>query len=172
MESHVSKCMQIETSACKTHGKSCVKMHANGESCINGRCVLRRREKHKRKGEGEKKKEKKIKEREREKKGREEGVKEISVFFLILSAFQWSKLVGPRSKVCIFDEGYAPRGRDSSYFGLFLSFDLLFWVDFGTMLCHVYGKGHVCSQFKGCFWDGFGLKHYVYRRCQNSPCTL
>ena len=35
------------------------------------------------------------------------------------SAFQWSELVGPRSKVHIFDEEYTPRGSDSSYFGLF-----------------------------------------------------
>ena len=36
---------------CRTQGKPCVKIHANGESCINGRCVRRRREEHKRKGE-------------------------------------------------------------------------------------------------------------------------
>ena len=35
------------------------------------------------------------------------------------STFRRSELVGPRSKVCIFDEGYSPRGKDSSYFGLF-----------------------------------------------------
>ena len=35
------------------------------------------------------------------------------------SVFRRLELVGPRSKVCIFNEGYAPRGRDSSYFGLF-----------------------------------------------------
>ena len=35
------------------------------------------------------------------------------------SAFRRSELVGQRSKVCIFDEGYTSRGRDSSYFGLF-----------------------------------------------------
>ena len=35
------------------------------------------------------------------------------------SVFRWSKLAGTRSKVCIFDEGYTLRGRDSSYFGLF-----------------------------------------------------
>ena len=34
------------------------------------------------------------------------------------SAFRRSELIGPRSKGCIFDEGYAPRGRNSSYFGL------------------------------------------------------
>ena len=45
--------------------------------------------------------------------------------------------------------GYASRGRDSSYFGLFLAFGLLFWADFRTMLCHVNGMGLICSQFKG-----------------------
>ena len=35
------------------------------------------------------------------------------------SAFRQSELVGPKSKVHIFNEGYTPRGRDSSYFGLF-----------------------------------------------------
>ena len=63
------------------------------------------------------------------------------MFFLSLLAFQRLELVRPRSKVHIFNEGYAPRGRDSSYFGLFLSFGLLFWADFGTVLCHVYGMG-------------------------------
>ena len=45
--------------------------------------------------------------------------------------------------------GYASRGRDFSYFSLFLTFGLLFWADFGTVLCHVNGMGRVCSQFKG-----------------------
>ena len=44
--------------------------------------------------------------------------------------------------------GYASRGRDSSYFGLFLAFGLLFWADFRTVLCHVNGMGRVCSRFK------------------------
>ena len=34
-------------------------------------------------------------------------------------AFRLSELIGPRSKVHIFDKDYAPKGRDSSYFGLF-----------------------------------------------------
>ena len=107
--------------------------------------------KEKEKGKGEKgKKEKKRKERKRERKGREkEGEEEIDVFFLGSPAFRQLKLIGPRSKVRIFNEGYAPRGRDSSYFGLFLSFGLLFWVDFRTMLCRVYGMGRVCRKFKG-----------------------
>ena len=35
------------------------------------------------------------------------------------SAFRLSELIGPRSKVRIFDKGYTLRGRDYSYFGLF-----------------------------------------------------
>ena len=91
------------------------------------------------------------------------------MFFLSSSAFRRSELFGQRSKVHIFDEGYAPRGRDSSYIGLFISFELLFLVDFGTMLCLVYDMGQVCSRFKGYIRDEFGLKHCVYRRCQNAP---
>ena len=53
--------------------------------------------------------------------------------------FRRSKLIKARSEVRIFDESCAPRGRDSSYLGLFLSFELLFWYAFGTTLCHVYG---------------------------------
>ena len=71
-----------------------------------------RKGKEKEKGKGEKgKKEKKIKERERGRKGNR-------VFFSS-PAFRRSELVEPRSKICIFDEDHAPRGRDSSYFGLF-----------------------------------------------------
>ena len=35
------------------------------------------------------------------------------------SAFRQSELIGPRRKVRIFDKGNTPRGKDSSYFGLF-----------------------------------------------------
>ena len=60
------------------------------------------------KGKGKKgKKEKKEREREEEEKEKRK------------SAFRRLELVGPKSKGYIFDEGYAPRGRDSSYFGLF-----------------------------------------------------
>ena len=73
----------------------------------------------------------------------------MGVFFLSSPVFRLLELVGPRSKVRIFEEDYAPRGRNSSYFGLFISFRLLFWADFGTSLCNVYGMGRVCSCFKG-----------------------
>ena len=56
--------------------------------------------------------------REWEKKGRERGRKGNRLV-LSSSAIQRSGLVRPRSKVRLRDEGYAPRGRDSSSFGLF-----------------------------------------------------
>ena len=87
-----------------------------------------------------KKKERERKERKREKEKRErrrrkgERKKEKKK-----AVFRRSELVRPRSKVRIFDEGCAPRGRDSSYLGFFISFELLFWSAFGTTLCHVDG---------------------------------
>ena len=45
-------------------------------------------------------------------------------------AFRQSELVGPKSKVHIFDEGFTPRGRDSSYFGLFSTIRIV-----GLCLC-------------------------------------
>ena len=89
-----------------------------------------KKEKEGKKGEG--KKGKKEREREGEEMGREKNEKRKAVF-------RWSELVRPRSKACIFDEGWAPRGWDSSYLGFFLSFKLLFWSTFETTLCHVYG---------------------------------
>ena len=133
-----------------------------------------RKGKEKEKGKGEiGKKEKKRKERERERKGREkEGEKEIGVFFLSSPAFRQLELVGPRSKVRIFDEGYAPRGQDFSYFGLFLSFGLLFWADFGIVLCHVYGMGRVCSWFKGLLLGRIWVETLRVRALPKCPCTL
>ena len=58
---------------------------------------------------------------EKEKKVREKEGKEgrSSSFFLQFPTFQRSEFVRPRVKVRLLDEGYAPRGRDSSYFGLY-----------------------------------------------------
>ena len=67
-----------------------------------------RKGKEKEKGKGvEGKKEKKRKER----KGNR--------YVLSSPAFRWLGLIKPRSKVRLRDEGYAPRGKDSSYFCLF-----------------------------------------------------
>ena len=68
--------------------------------------------------------------------------------------------------------GYASRGRDSFYFGLFIAFGLLFWADFGTMLCHVNGMGRICSRFKGLLPERICLKFCIYGSCQNAPATL
>ena len=85
----------------------------------------------KKKEREERKREKEKRERMRRKEERKKEKTEV--------VFRRLELIRARSKVRIFDEGCAPRGRDSSYLGFFLSFELLFWSAFGTTLCHVYG---------------------------------
>ena len=92
------------------HGKPCVNMHVSGEARNRWYLFVEERrnkkeEKKKRKG----KKEKKERERERRRK-KEEREREKRK-----PTFRWSELVGPRSKVRIFDEDNTPKGRDSSY---------------------------------------------------------
>ena len=68
--------------------------------------------------------------------------------------------------------GYASRGRDSSYFGLFLAFGILFLADFGTMLCHVNGMGWICSRFKGLLPEriyGENLHLWELPKCSCNP---
>ena len=75
----------------------------------------KKREERKRKKErnrGRKKiKRKKVRKRER--------MREYVASSSDLPAFQRSVFVGPRVKVCLLEEGYAPRIRDYSYLGLF-----------------------------------------------------
>ena len=77
------------------------------------------------------KKRKGKKEKERRKEGknekRERKRKEANGFFLSSPVFQQSEFVGPRSKVRLRDEGYAPRGRDPKYFGLFSTLRVVWW---------------------------------------------
>ena len=68
-------------------------------------------EEEKNKKERKEKKRRKKKERKRRKGERKRGK--------MKSAFRQSELIEPRSKVRIFDKGYTPRVKDSSYFGLF-----------------------------------------------------
>ena len=71
---------------------------------------------------GEKQREeRKEKEKENKKKGREEEERkeDPKASSSDLPAFRRSKFVRPRVIVRSLDEGYAPRGRVSSYFGLF-----------------------------------------------------
>ena len=66
-----------------------------------------------------KEKKKRKKESERKEMERERGGKGNRLSNGRKSAFRRSELGRPRSKVCLFDEVYTPRGRYSSYFGLF-----------------------------------------------------
>ena len=108
-----------KANACVTHGKPCVHMIANGHIYNMGGDQFieegRSRKEKRRKKKRERKESKKERERKRGKRK---------------SAFRQSKLVGPKSKVHIFDEGYTPRGRDSSYFGLFSTIRIV-----GLCLC-------------------------------------
>ena len=106
-----------KANACVTHGKPCVHMYGtwngykwDGDQFVEGG---RNKKEMKEKGKGkEEKKKKKEKIERRIRKGERQREKRKSVF-------RWSELVGPRSKVYILDKGYALRGRDSFYFGLF-----------------------------------------------------
>ena len=91
---------------CVTHGH----MHANGEVYKRGGKLVHRGGEEQKYKEGKKNREKK-RERKRSKGERKKGKRK--------STFRWSEVIGPRSKIRIFDEGYTLRGRDSSYFGLF-----------------------------------------------------
>ena len=125
-----------------------------------------------RKGEKEKGEKKERKERKRKRK-RERGRRSA-----VSSSVHWhsdsrnSSDEGVKSRDST--RGYASRGRDSSYFGLFLAFELLFWVDFGIVLCHVNGMGRICSRFKGLLRDKIWVekKNFFYGSCQNAPTTL
>ena len=105
MASHVSTCLHVGHMV--SHVSTCLHvghMASHVSTCMHfGRSQPVRRSRE-RKGKKRKRRKKRKGDRKREKRK---------------SAFQRSKLVGLRSKVCIFDEGYAPRGRDSFYFGLF-----------------------------------------------------
>ena len=93
---------------------------------------------NKKEKEGKNKKERERKEKKRGKEKRERRRRKGEIKKEKRKAvFRRLELVGPRSKVCTFDEGCASRGRDSSYLGFFLLFELLFWSAFGTTLCHV-----------------------------------
>ena len=91
------------------------------------------------KGKGEKKERKERKETKRKRK-RERGRRPA-----VSSSVHWRSdgrsSLDQGVKSGDSTRGYASRGRDSSYFGLFLAFGLLFWADFETMLCYVNGMG-------------------------------
>ena len=70
--------------------------------------------------------------------------------------------------------GYTSRCRDSSYFGLFLAFGLLFLDDFGTMLCHVNGMEWIFSLFEGLLPKRIWVEKLHLRefpKCSYNPWT-
>ena len=115
--------------------------------CINGFLHKRRKEKQERKREREEKRESERRKERKRKRKRERGRRSA-----VSSSVHWHP-AGRNSldqgvKSGDSTRGYTSRGRDSSYFGLLLAFGLLFWANFGTLLCYVNGMGWVCSRFK------------------------
>ena len=122
MASHVSTCIEHE-----------IAIQRSSQAVRRGREQQEGKIKKKKGEEKRGKRERKSKEREREGEERKRKKEKRKAMFRRL------ELVRVRSKVRIFDESCVPRGRDSSYLGFFLSFELFFWSAFGTTLCHVYG---------------------------------
>ena len=165
-----------------THGNPCFIMHGKGicmcdtwlamcqhawhmEKAIYGvweRFVEAGSSKKEKEGKNRREKERK----ERVEKKRERGEEREREKEKRKTVFQRSKLVRLRSKVRIFDEDCTPRGRDSSYLGFFLFFQLLFWSTFGSTLCHVYGM------FCGINWYMIHLRSQLRRGCSRSKGLL
>ena len=124
MANHVSTCMEHEIII----KKSSQAAHRSREQQEGkGREKKKERERKERKG-GKEKRERRRRNGERKKEKRK-------------AVFRRSKLIRARSEVCIFNESWAQRGRDSSYLGLFLSFELLclvcFWDHVVPCLWHI-----------------------------------
>ena len=124
---------------------------------INGNSQLVRRRKSRKgkekgrkgeKGKGEKREKKEKKKKKKRKRKRERGRRSVVSSSVHLRSNGRNLLdqgvKSGDSTRATFQEVGIP-----SYFGLCLAFGLLFWADFGTMLCHVNGMGQICSRFKG-----------------------
>ena len=66
--------------------------------------------------------------------------------------------------------GYASRGRDSFYFGLFQAFGHCFGLI--LELCCAMAWDRFVAGLKSCFRSEFGLKNCIYGSFQNAPATL
>ena len=159
MASHVSTFMPMD-------------MPINGSSQPIHRSRSRKEKEKGRKGEkgkGEKKERKERKERKRKRK-RERGRRPV-----VSSSVHWCSdgrnWLDQGVKSGDLTRGYALRGRDSSYFGLFLAFGLLFWANFGTMLCHVNGMGRICSRFKGLLLERIWVENLHLRELPKCFCN-
>ena len=65
-------------------------------------------------------------------------------------------------------KAYTSRGRDSSYFGLFLAFGLI--LEPCCVILMAWDRFVV--GLKGCFLSEFRLKNCIYGSFQNAPTTL
>ena len=126
----------------------------------------KRKGRNERKGKGEKKERKETKRKRKRERGRRPTVS---------SSVHWRSdsrnLLNQGVKFGDSTGGYASRGRDSSYFGLFLTFGLLFWADFGTVLCHVNGMGWVCSRFKGLLMERIWVEKLHLQELPKCSCN-
>ena len=116
----------------------------------------RKREKKERKGKGKKKR------------NRRRLEVSSSVHWRFGSRYSLNQGVKSRDST----RAYASRSRDSSFFGLLLAFGLLYWIDFGTVLCHVNGMGWVYSRFKGLLSEPIWVEKFHLRefpKCSYNP---
>ena len=68
--------------------------------------------------------------------------------------------------------GYASKGWNYSYFGLFLAFGYCFGMILERCCAMLMAWDGFVACFKGCFRSEFGLKICIYESYQNAPTTL
>ena len=121
------------------------------------------------KGKREKNERKERKERKRKRK-RERGTRPK-----VSSSIHWRSegrnLLDQGVKSRDSTRGYSSTGRDSSYFSLFLAFGLLFWADFGIVLCHVNGMGRIFNRFKGLLLERIWVENLHFRELPKCSCN-
>ena len=163
MASHVSSCMGFDL-------------------CINGgvhnqfiegekRKGKKRKGGNERKGKQEKREGKERKERKRKRKRKRERGRRPAVSSSVHWRFDGRKSLNKRVKFEDSTRGEASRGRETSYFGLFLAFGQLFWTNFGTVLCHVNGMGRVCSRFIGLLLKRIWVENLHLRELPKFSCN-
>ena len=143
MEIHLSDTWQAMG---VTHDKPCVKMHVfarhmeiHVSTCMECEIMYKwdvfvedggRSRKGKEKG---RKGEKRIGEKKERKEKKRKRKREIRRRPVVSSLVHWrsdgQNLLDQKVKSGDSTRGYASRGRDSSYFGIFIAFGLLFWGD-------------------------------------------
>ena len=125
---------------------------------------MKREREERRENERRKKRDKKKKRKERKRK-RKRG-RRSAVSSSVHWRFHGRNSLDQGVKSRDSSRGYDSRGRDSSYLGFFLSFELLFLSAFRTMLCHVYGM------FYGINWNMAHFAVSIETGCSRSKGLL